>query len=202
MGRRPAAPPTSLFKFTAQDAGLVTAVRDLKGRFASGNQAMLRVNLASVEFLKKAASKNLDDKIKRAPDFRNRHRLADVILDESVHSTNVDGFQFLIHERVQAVDQRAASYYRAVESGSNYWPESGRYVALVWRGQPTTPTRGIGTQAAFADRRGARVLITNPVPAYKYATNAVQDFQDRGLYHEYARRELEGVGLKFAVKKT
>lgn len=192
-----------LFTFRAKDEGLSGSVRDLKGRFVSGNQAMLRANEASLKFLKAAASKDLDDKIRRHPDARNRKRLADVITDDSVHSANVDGFNFMIAERVKAVDERAAAYYRAVEFGSNYWPESGRYIGLVfYPGSPVKPSGAVGTQAAFADRRGARVLITHPVPAYGYLKNAVRDFNDRGLYREYARKELEAVGLKFAIKKA
>lgn len=188
--------------FSARDAGLNNLVRDLKGRFQSGNQAMLEVNRESVKYLKNASTDILKNSVKREKDRRNKRGLA-VVADDDAHSVSIDSFSFWVLDRVDSIDARVRSYYRAIDEGSDYWVESGRYVALIWYpGSPIRPSRGVETQAAFADRTGARVLITHPVPAYGFLSIPVSNFKSEGVYSKLVQGAFSRRGLKVKVSRT
>lgn len=192
---------TPFFTFSAKLAGFSQAVRNQKGQFQSGNQAFVEVHRQSLEWLKARSVDILDAKVHRAHDLRNRSTLAEVVESDEVHQVTRDYFHFWIPDRVEAVDARVRSFYRAIDQGSDYWVNSGRYVALIfYPGNPFKPAAGIGTQAAYADRRGARVLITKPVPAYGFLTIPKNEFQEQGLYAKYVEAAFKARGIRAVVK--
>ena len=193
----------SALTWSARDAGLLRYVRNKLGQFQSGNQAMLEANKAVVAHLKGEAVAILDAKAtRRYPDPRNEKRLVQIVGDDSAHEATQDKFSFWVLDRVDALDARARSFYRAIDQGSTYWPDSGRYVALVFYpgsgqdgGGPSRPSPSVNYQAAYASPGGARVRITKPVPAYGFLSNPVRQFKAQGLYAQFVRDALGARGL-------
>ncbi len=188
----------NLYTRKVDDKLLRQKVRDLEGRFLQGNAAVLRANQASIAWLGERAARNLEQQIQRGPDRRNHPRLADVVRDPRSSWANVDGFQFLVGDRIAAVSLRAAAYYRAIEYGSHHM--EGREMVLLFYGRP-----GSGGQAAYGRLPGAvgrsgrafpTVIIGRPIPAYRYADMAVETFLKARMYERFINAELRAVGLK------
>jgi hypothetical protein len=157
-----------------------------------------------LRWLQERSEAILKERVHREHDFRHKVRLSEVVMSDEVHQVTRDYFRFWIPDRVEAVDARVRSFYRAIDQGSDYWvdgPGANRYVALIfYPGQPSKPSSGVGHQAAFADRWGARVLITKPVPAYGFLTIPKNEFQEQGLYAKYVDAAFKDRGIKAVVK--
>lgn len=192
--------------FSADMAGLTRAVRNQLGQFQSGNQAMKRVNEAALKYLKDASVDILDNKAnRRERDLRTKVGLQ-VVEQDDAHIVNQDKFGFWVIDRIDGIDKRVRSYYRAIDKGSNYWVErtagGNDWVSLVFLGNPSRPVPGGGRQAAYGDRRGARVIITNPVPRYAFLTQPVANFRRNKIYAGLVREEFKRLGLKAKITAT
>lgn len=200
---RGSGPGPSFFTWSVKLAGFSQLVRNQKGQFQSGNQAFAEVNRKSLDWLKARSVDILDTKVHRAHDFRNRRTVAEVVESDDVHEVTRDYFRFWIPDRVESVDARVRSFYRAIDQGSRYWvdgPGAGRYVALIFYPGSAKPSAEANNQAAFADRWGARVLITKPVPAYGFLTIPKNEFQTEGIYAKYVDAAFKARGIKAVVK--
>lgn len=182
---------SSLFTWRVVDTGIGDKVRDARGRFQFANQAAKRANAESVEWLGRTAAAYLESRTHRDPDERNKRRLADVIADPAASKVTVDGFDFLVHERIAKLSRRTARFYRAIEGrpgeviGSSIWV--GRRIRLAWSG-PSAPPH----QAARFRREAPTVLITKGVPAYHYAQHAVDLFTTRNVWMDLLNKQLGG----------
>lgn len=179
----------AMIGFRVVDTGLGDKVRDLRGRFKAGNQAARRANQASVEWLGQVASDTLARQIRRDPDVRTRRRLADVVADPAASAVRIDGFDFLVENKVRRLSARAVRYYRVIEGrpgaqwGSLYWKD--RRIRLEWSGPSASPF-----QAGRFRRNARTVLITRGIPAYHYTLEARKEFERQDKWREFFAREL------------
>jgi hypothetical protein len=203
-----------------QNAFAITA-RNILGQFTNAQTAVTRANERSLEYVRKTAVKELDKAIEQhgRPQTFNSGRLRRAIEDPANSSFNVDGFKFLIDEKIEP----KVPYYRAIEGGSHYWV--GKRIVLNFldptgEAHPRSTSRSVDPVLGVAHPRlhdaiiGPRqrlamgdqalndsavgVVIRNPVPAYHYGQSAERLFYKNGIYKRYVTQELKKVGI--AVK--
>lgn len=188
-----------------QNAFRVTA-RNKLGQYTSAQGSVLRANRRALAYMQRTAAKNLDVAIKEhgRPQTYNSGKLRAAILSDEFSRATVDGFDFLIDELLEP----AVPYYRAIESGSNYWVKSNRKLVLDFIGGGTGRDAIIGPrQRGFhvdkktgygqhGDTLTLAVNIRRPVPAYHYGTKAMETFKTAGIYKRYVKAALAEDGLE------
>jgi hypothetical protein len=179
----------TMIGFRVVDTGLNLKVRDLRGRFASGNQASKRANQRSVEWLGEYASQYLATRVVRDVDTRTKRTLEEVVRDPAASRVGIDGFDFLVDANVRRLAARVERYYRVIEGrpgnpiGSSYWV--GRRLRMAWSGGNDAPF-----QAGRFSRKGETVLFKRPIPAYHYVERARNQFERRDIWRGFMAQEL------------
>ena len=189
------------YDFKPELNGIERKARDLAGRFAKFQGAVLQVHKEAIAEMGVVAGDVLKERthLREAGEFGRSGRLENAVRDPGSSSATIDGFQFLLADRMNEV----AVYWRAIEHGSDHLVGREIHLEFMRGGQG-----GIG---AMQDRRGmdsARinpgiwplVTIRNPIPAYGYALAAETWFKqdDFAWYRSAMKRAAADRGLTLA----